>query len=740
MPPFISFRTMRTPLLCLILLSPVISLATENKTQPGHKVQCLAPAPVVDDTGKTNIDKTSIPTKVTAGSIEIEKNKHYLLGGGVEISRAGDRIVTDSIRYDKETDTVMGVGTILFETRAGDRFETEALQLQLKDHKGKAGKTRYLINSNPQARGQARVIEFIKPGVMRLKRLRYTTCPKNKETWYLSMRDLKIDKNKGFARAKHVTLRFKKVPIFYFPYLSFPINDQRKSGLLLPRFGRSDRLGTRLEVPYYWNISPQYDATFTPRYLSKRGNQLQTEFRYLDTNTKGQISYEFLDNDKITKSDRGAGYWKHAQSFSPYWSAQVDIRRVSDDEYLGDFGDTLSISSQTHLASSAKLGFRGSVWQFSTRLSTYQTIDSTISVNDEPYDRLPQILLSADKSIAKGHLRFGFDSEWVDFEHKTNLTGNRLNVQPYFSLPFRNSYGFIIPKLSAKYISYELDRASNRKPDFSVSIFSLDTGLKFERDTSIGKRNIIQTLEPRLFYLHVPFENQDTLPLFDTSLPDFNFNTLFRENRFVGGDRMGDTDQATLALTSRFLDANSGVEYFRVSIGQIYVFEDQRVNLPAATKKRGNSDIILETAARLPGNWYIRNTLQWNKDRRQTEKGTTYVQYNPGKNRIFNFSHRFIRNDDEQVDVSVQWPIGSRWTVRARSNYSLKTERNIETYAGFTYKSCCWGISVFARQRVYLDGRQKNAIYLQLQFTGLGKLGRSPASPLSQSVFYSGLK
>lgn len=731
---------MQTQLLCLLLLSPVIALAADNKTRPDDKVQCLAPAPIADDKSKAKVDQTNIPTKVTAGSIEIEKDKHYLLSGGVEISRAGDRIITDSIRYDKKTDTVTGVGTILFETRTGDRFETEALQLQLKNNKGTAGKTRYLINGNPQARGQAREIEFIKPGVMRFKRLRYSTCPENKETWYLSIRDLKIDKNKGFATAKHVTLRFKKVPIFYFPYLTFPINDQRKSGLLMPRIGRSDKLGTHISVPYYWNISPQYDATFTPRYLSKRGNQLQTEFRYLGNNTKGEFSYEFLRNDKVTRDNRGAGYWEHQQSFSPYWHARVDIRHVSDDEYLSDFGDSLSISSQTHLASSAELGYRGDVWQFTTRLSAYQTVDNTIGINDEPYDRLPQILLSADKSVAKDHIRFGFDSEWVDFEHDTNLTGSRLNVQPYISLPFRNSYGFFIPKLSSKHISYELDRANNREPDFSVSIFSLDTGLKFERETRIGKRNIIHTLEPRLFYLHVPFENQDALPLFDTSLPDFNFDTLFRENRFVGGDRVGDANQATLALTTRFLDANSGKEYFRASIGQIYVFEDQRVNLPASTIKRGNSDIVLETAARLPGHWYIRNTLQWNKDRRQTEKGTTYLQYNPGKKKILNFSHRFIRNDDEQVDVSIQWPLGSRWTIQARSNYSLKNEQNVESYAGFTYKSCCWGISLFARQRVDLDGRQKNAVLLQFQLTGLGKMGKSPSSPLSQSVFYSGLK
>ncbi len=698
-------------------------------------VQCINPPSKDSNLTERFAPSAAGPNYFSADRLELIKDKIARFTGHVELRRGANRIRADEIVYDKPKDTVDAKGNIILDNRNGDRYQTDILHLQLESHKGYTGRSSFQTGGDIQARGDAKRIDFINKDVTKMKRLRFTTCPLGSSAWYLKIRELKLDKKKGFGTARRVTVRFFKVPIFYFPYLTFPITDKRLSGFLMPRIGRSNKLGTTLALPYYWNIAPQYDATLTPRFMSKRGTQLQTDFRYLGRRHSGQLRFEFLPNDNEAGDDRAAGSFKHSQTLSPLWSADIDLRGVSDKDYMNDFGDNLAISSQTHLPSTANISYRGSIWQFSTRLSSYQTIDKTLSPTQEAYDRLPQILLAASKISKGGRLRLGFDSEWVAFEHDVNLTGRRLNINPYISFPLRKSYGFLIPRISAKHIAYELDDSGNTKPDLTVGMVSLDSGLIFERNTRIGKRRLVQTLEPRLYYLYVPFKNQDQLPIFDSSLPDFNFSSLFRENRFIGGDRIGDANQVTLAITTRFLDADNSSEYFSFSLGQIYYFDDQRVNIPASTILRNTSDLVAEAQARLPGNWFVRSTLQWNRDTKETQKGTFYLQYHPSKDKIFNFSHRFLRNDDEQVDVSLQWPVVRSWTVMARSNYSLKDERNIGSYAGFQYKSCCWAIRVFADRRVDQNGVQNKSVMLELRLSGLTKFSKSPASPLVQSVF-----
>ena len=715
--------------IALIILYPV------HSADSATVVQCINPPSSDSGTTEQFSPAAAGPNYFSADRLELIKDKVARFTGHVELRRGGNRIRADEIVYDKPKDTVDAKGNIILDNRHGDRYQTDTLHLQLESHKGYTGRSSFQTGGDFQARGNARRIDFINKDVTKLERLRFTTCPKDSNAWYLKIRDLKLDKKKGFATARHVTIRFFNVPIFYFPYLTFPITDQRMSGFLMPRIGHSDKLGTSLALPYYWNIAPQYDATITPQFLSKRGTQLQTDFRYLGRRHSGQLKFEFLPNDNEAGDDRAAGSFKHRQALSPLWSADIDLRGVSDKDYMDDFGDNLTISSQTHLPSTANINYRGSIWQFSTHLSSYQTIDKTLTQAQEPYARLPQVLLSANKTGKTGRLEIGFNSEWVAFEHKVNLSGRRLNIYPYISFPLRKSYGFLIPRISAKHIAYELDDSGNTKPDLTVGMVSLDSGLIFERNTRIGKRRLVQTLEPRLYYLYVPFKAQDQLPIFDSGLPDFNFTSLFQENRLTGGDRVADANQAALVITTRFLDASDGKEYAGFSLGQIYYFDDQQVNIPAGVIRRDSSDLIAEARARLPGNWYVRSTLQWNQDSKETQKGTFYLQYHPAKEKILNFSHRFLRNDDEQIDVSLLWPVGRSWTVMARSNYSLKDERNIESYAGFQYKSCCWAVRIFAGRRIDQSGVLNKSVMLELRLSGLAKFGRSPASPLDQSVF-----
>jgi LPS-assembly protein len=510
----------------------------------------------------------------------------------------------------------------------------------------------------------------------------------------------------------------------------------------MPELGRSNKLGTELAVPYYWNIAPNFDNTITPRHLSKRGLQIGNEFRYLGRPLDGQFDFEFLEDDDETGEDRWAGHYVHTQTLGRGWSADVDYAKVSDDAYLDDFGNSLAIASLTHLQQEAKIGYDGTVWDFGTRALSFQTIDNTIALADRPYDILPQLSLSARPAITPGRLYPELDGELANFDRDNSLTGGRLNLRPAVSLPFRNSYGFITPKLSVTHIAYDLDVSgtTDDKPDVTVPTFSLDSGLFFDRPMRIGDSAFIHTLEPRLFYLKVPFEDQDTLPDFDTSLPDLSFANLFRENRFVGGDRVGDADQVTLALTTRVIGATDGIERLRVSLGQIFFFEDREVNLPVGIDTSDESDIILDFTARLADRWYTRGTWQWNDERDETQRSGLFFQYQPADDRIVNFGHQFQRDELErdefkQVDLSVRWPLKPRWTIQAGTSYSLDDDRNLDSHAGLEYRSCCWGIRFFARRRLASDDEQVNSIQLQLTLNGLGEWGSAPDNPLDQSVF-----
>ncbi len=674
------------------------------------------------------------PVHIRADEILSVQSGVSEFSGQVELERADQRLKADWARYDKTTDTLDATGNVTFENDAGDSFQTPELHLQFESRIGHTGPGTYTLGRQ-QARGGAERIDFEGPDKTRLSKLRYTTCAQGQDSWFLKARELELDQEKGIGIARHATVIFQGVPIFYLPYLSFPLDNQRKSGFLTPEFGRSDKLGTVVGAPYYWNIAPNYDATITPRILSKRGLQVQNEFRYLGRNSGGMLELEFLvDDNERNGDDRAAGTYVHRQTLSPLWSANVDIRRVSDKEYLNDFGDNLGVTSQTHLPQNAAINYRGSLWSFAARASDYQTVDRTIVPIDRPYARLPHLTLSANAPSTPNRLRYEFDSEWVNFSRDASITGKRLNLNPAVSLPLSNSYGFLTPRVGIRHISYNLSGTSDTRPSLTRGVYSLDSGLFFERDTRWGGRAFVQTLEPRLYYLYVPHKDQDALPNFDTGEVDLSFNNLFRDNRFIGGDRVGDANQATLALTTRFIGAEDGAERLRASIGQIYYFDDRLVNLPAGTVTRNTSDTVAEVTARFPGNWYVQGNIQRDLDAGITRKSNIYVQYQPGRNKIINFGRRFIQNDVKQTDISTEWPIFGRWTFRARSLYSQRDHRNIESHVGIEYNACCWAVRVAASRR-FVGGEQIKAIMFQLELTGLSKLGKVPVSPLKQSVF-----
>ena len=681
------------------------------------------------------------PTDIRARELRSVQGGVTEFSGNVELRRGGQYLSADRVRYEQANDQTDAAGHVTLQTATGTTFQTEETHLNLGSYIGYTGPGTYRLEAG-WARGDAQRIDFQGPNLTQLEQARFTTCAPGRDDWFLKITELKLDTKNQIGTAYHSSVNIMGVPVFYLPYLSFPLSDQRKSGFLLPRLGSASNRGLEVSTPYYLNLAPNYDDTLTPHLMTKRGLQLQNEFRYLTAQSHGTLQLEELPDDRLANGDnRAAGSFQHQQTFNPLWSGNVDARAVSDKQYLNDFADNIGVTSQTYLPQNGEVDYRGTVWNFSARAADYQTIDPTIQPGDRPYARLPQLILSLNLPPDPNHLTYQFDSEADYFTRDIGVTGQRLSLYPAVSLPLSNGYGFVTPRIGVRHIAYQLSGAPDESPSLTLGVFSLDGGLYFERDSRWSGKTYTETLEPRLYYLFIPRKGQDSLPNFDTSVPDMSFANLFRDNRFVGGDRIGDSNQISAAVTTRFLDADNGAERARASLGRIYYFQDRQVNLPPASDETAASDIVGEAAMTLASQWYARANAQWDRLDDHLQKYGLYLQYNPAKNRIVNFGKQFARGDLNQSDVSTEWPITDRWSLRARSIYSWMDHRNVDSYAGIEYNACCWTLRVLGRRYLSVDTTQNNAatqnssIMFELQLTGLSKLGHLPDSPLNQSVF-----
>lgn len=668
---------------------------------------------------------------IRADKVQLDVEGVNIFSGNAELRYGDQTVLADKITYDNSKDEIEASGNVRIRDEAGDEFITEFVRLGRQMGEGFTDSVVFILSGNG-GRGDAKKVLFEGRARTQMENARYTACQPGQDDWFIIARALNLDYEKEIGTAWHAKIEFKGVPIFYWPYLSFPLGDARKSGFLAPRYGNSDKFGFFVATPYYLNIAPDFDTTVTPRFLSKRGLQLQNEARYLGPQYSGTVNYEFI-SDRVYGADRSVGTFKHQQVFNPYWSGVIDVRAVSDPDYLNDFGDNLAVASQTHLPRKVEADYGDSIWRVTTRTFTYQTIDKTLPAADRPYNRLPQILFSTELPAISGSPHYDFQGEVVNFQREVGVTGTRADLYPSISLPWRNESSFLIPKAGVRYTGYDLTGSDDARPSRTIGIFSLDSGLQFERAAG-NKQDFTQTLEPRLFYLYVPYRNQDQLPNFDTGTADFIFSNLFRENRFSGADRIGDANQATIAVTSRLLDAAGG-ERLRASAGEIFYFHDQTVNLPAGTINKKSSDLAAETYARLASDWYVRGGLQWDPDTKETERGSFYLQYHPSKDKIINIGHRYTPNVQEQVDFSTQWPISNQWSAVVSSSYSLSDDRNLESYVGVQYNACCWAARVYRHSRVDPNRIQINTLMFEFQLTGLGKTGMVPASPLGAGAF-----
>ncbi|MGD8733256.1 MAG: LPS assembly protein LptD [Gammaproteobacteria bacterium] len=716
--------TVQRALAALLLLMPGFSL-------PAQAIEgCPTPTePVYPE------ESDQAPIEFTADDAEVSADGISRFRGRVIVRQGFRELEAEQVEYDDSSGNIKVEGRTTYREPA---FEISAEDGRYDSRTGEAhfSAGTYVVPSRP-ARGTASEVRASSKGKIALEDVKYTTCMEEDPDWQLHAEDLDLNLRESRGVARKVKLDFKGVRLLYFPYLSFPLNDDRKTGLLLPEFRNSDRSGTEIQIPFYLNIAPNQDATITGRWMSERGLQLQNEYRYLTRRSRGQADLEYLPSDDKYGDDRYFSSWRHLTRYQTGWRTSVDVKDASDREYLEDLGSSIADTSQTHLLRNAEVSYLGTTWNFVARVRNYQTIDVGISDEDKPADRLPQFLLSGLWQDGPLGLSYGFDTELVNFDVDEGTDGTRFSLEPSVSLPVEGPGYFFIPGVRWRLTEYDLDGdgdLGNDQPSLEAPIASLDTGLIFERQSSTGK--YVQILQPRMLFAYIPFRNQDDIPVFDSGEPDFNYVQLFRPNRFVGGDRIGDTSQLSVGLTTRLLASATGREFLRATLGQAFYFDDRRVVVPGCEEDDDNqSDLVAELGLDIFRNWNADLGYHWDVNDSETRLAEARIQYRPAENKVINASYRYRPGILEQASVSGGWPLSRRWSFVGAIDYSLRDESTIDRMLGLQYESCCWAIRfASSRQVSNRDGSKDTSFLLQLDFKGLAGLGSNARNRFERDI------
>ena len=709
-------------------------------------------------------DKNDEATYVSADRIYGVNDVQLVAEGNADLRKQNRRVTADKLTYWETEKEVEAIGKVRLSQDA-DIIEGPYLRMKTEQQTGYFDQPSYSITREARkvktqpgvwdtavypgekplvnvpvvsvGSGSAERLDFEGKDKFRFTNGSYSTCqaPAGKEPdWYVRADSFSLDYDAEEGVGRNAAIYFQGMPIIYTPWMSFTLNNKRRSGLLTPSLSSSTVNGLSYAQPIYWNIGPDKDATFTPRVMAKRGTLLQGEFRYMSPTYAGTIQGQILPNDRITNKQRDALSLSHIQNFGHGFSGNFQYNSISDYSFMSDLAGSLTSNAQTNLLRQGTITYGASWWSAAMTAQAYQTLQNpNLPLVVEPYKRLPQITLNANRSDLPFGSVFNFGSEYVKFRSPTLIEGTRVSAYPQISLPLVTAATYITPKIGFHTSSYDLSRQGTGIPNRisrSVPIVSVDSGITFERPTEWFNRGFTQTLEPRLHYLYVPVRDQNNIPVFDTGLTDFNFGTIFSENRYGGGDRIGDANQVTAMVTSRLLDTDSGAEIIRGALGQRTYFTTQQVGLPATASTPAEvlrtdrrADLLGALSGRIAPNLYADYGVQYNPRLSRTDRQTVSARYQPDAARMINASYRYTRDLLGQVDVSTQWPLWKRWSAVARVNYSTREKRLIENLAGLEYDDGCWAFRVVVQQYATAAQTTQRALMFQLELKGLSSIG-----------------
>jgi LPS-assembly protein len=695
------------------------------------------------------------PITLDADRIEGTSGRETTAEGNARLNRGDLSIRADSLKYSEESEEVEAKGQVRLQ-RGGDTLSGPSLRYSLKNSTGLIEKPEFTLaprlranQAAVTARGRAESIEVLGDDRYRVKDGFFTSCKPGDDGWYIKADELDLDLARNVGTARGGGVYFEGLHVISAPTFDFSLNNQRKSGFLPPATGITGKSGFELAVPYYINLAPEYDLTLTPRYMQKRGTQIAEQFRFLGDSYIGELNAEQLPNDRITDEARSAISFVATYNRGGSLLGGLNLNRVSDDNYFRDLATRINITSQTTLPREGYVTYNGNWWSSGTysataRIQTFQVLQDPDNPIVPPYGRTPQLTLTTLRQDLAG-LDFRSAEEFVEFSHPTLVTGKRTTLFPGFSYPVISPESFFTPKVSLSATYYSLDHNAPGTPDTItrvLPIYSLDSGLVFERNTQAFGQAVTQTLEPRLFYVYIPFRDQNQIPLFDTAIADFNYAQIFSENMFSGGDRINDANQLTAAVTSRLLLPSSGQEVMRGTFGQRYYFKDQQVTLnPTDTPRTYKaSNLLAALSGRLSQAWTMDAGTEYDQRDYRTERLTLAARYRPEGLRTLNLSYRYLSGDitqtgpTKQIDISAQWPLYARWYGVGRFNYSLQDNRVVESIAGLEYAAGCWTARVIAQRFALTAGTFSNSLFLQLELDGFSRLGSNPLETLKRSV------
>lgn len=707
--------------------------------------------------------RTSLPVFLSGDKLSGQTNQHSLLEGQAELRRGDTVIRADQLDYNSPTDVAHATGNVQV-NRAGNLYSGPELELEVDAFKGYFKQPTFEFLRN-RSLGQADRVDFLDEKHIIVHNTQYSTCrrtggPDWLPDWVLRATTVTIDNETNVGTAEDGVLRFKDVPILPIPSISFPLGDQRKSGLLAPSISVDSSNGVELSQPYYLNLAPNRDATLIPTLMTRRGLDLGLEYRYLETNYTGTLRGNWMPTDSLRDQSRWGLAATHTASLSGNIGLSLNLNRVSDNNYWRDFTRTSNTLTTRLLPTDAKLNWSEGNWSAQMRTLKWQTLQDTSSPIVPPYDRLPQVAGRYAVTPEGNGLAFSMDVDYTRFVADSALTGQpngqRSMAVAQVSYPWVRPSGFITPKLQLHATNYAFDSAlSNGKTSAtrSVPTVSLDSGLVFERDASYVGRNFRQTLEPRAFYVYTPYRDQSLLPNYDSGAYDFNFTSIYTENAYVGNDRIADNNLLTLGVTTRLLDPVTGGEAARFGIAQRLRFADQRVTLPGETAANERvSDLLLGASINGERTWSADTTLQYNPKTNSSIRTTLGGRYMPGNYRLISATYRLQRGSSEQLDLGWQWPINDlwgdkgqnlgpgqgqgpgRWYAVGRLNYSLKDRKPVDVLAGIEYDAGCW-ISRVVLDRLQSSTSSANTrIMLQLEFVGFSHIGTNPLKTLRSNI------
>ncbi|MFG3448564.1 LPS-assembly protein LptD [Stenotrophomonas sp. NPDC047960] len=745
-------------------------------------------APVADKAAAETRDQqpTDIEGNTLSGTTTVPQYQ-----GNVALKRGDQFLGTDHLSFDTESGNYIAEGNV--------RYQDSSIRMTAKRAEGNQESDTHKISDiqyqlvDRRGHGDADSID-LQGSVGQMHRSTYTTCDPSQPVWKLSAPQIDVDNDEGFGTARNAVLRIGKVPVLWAPYFKFPIDDRRQTGLLYPQLGLSGRNGFDYAQPIYFNLAPNYDDTLTPRYMSKRGLMLDNEFRYLYDGGRGELQTAYLPNDKLRDRDRGQVEYQGYHNIDANWQARANIAWVSDERYTEDFSSKLLGVTTSSLQSQVGIYGTGENWTAGLMADYWQNTDYTLTDASLPYSRQPRLFVNWDKPLLPW-LEAGVYAEAVHFTHddvdgKLGIeddfapsgtvtpyyNGSRLDVKPYVTFPFAGASWYVTPTLAYRYTGYELDRGladqtrlqalrdagidpatatpdqlrGNTSPHRSVPIASLDAGMFFDRETTIGGTSYLHTLEPRLFYLRTPYRDQSDLPIFDTRDFTFSWGQLFRDSRYTGADRQNDANQLTMALSTRFINQETGRERFSGSIGQILYFDDSRVTLPGTTSQveQGKSAWIADANYAINDRWNLGATYQWDPKYKREDLASVRARYLMSNDGIVNLTYRHRLNTAapatatkeertllEQVDLSFLYPINQTWSLVGRYYYSIEDKAPLEIIGGVQWDSCCLAVRALARRYVRnREGELNNSFQIEFVLKGLSSIGQNTDRTLRRAI------